>query len=171
MPEDSGIWPHVTSTVDNCLNQDCPFYKDCFVVKARQQALAADIVIVNHHLFFADMALQEEGFGELLPGADVIVFDEAHHLPDIAAHFFSTVLTARQLIELARDSEAEALENAKDMQQISDGSAHLQNRSASDASWVWVRITPFTLVREAKCFVGSQYQQGKASITTTRRSS
>ncbi|MDR3478696.1 MAG: ATP-dependent DNA helicase [Gammaproteobacteria bacterium] len=125
IPEDSSIWPYATSTVDNCLNQDCAFYKDCFVVKARQQALTADIVVVNHHLFFADMALQEEGFGELLPGADVVVFDEAHHLPEIAAHFFSTALTSRQLLELARDSEAEALESAGDMKQIVEESAHL----------------------------------------------
>jgi ATP-dependent DNA helicase DinG len=90
VPEDSTIWPQVTSTADNCLNQECSFYKECFVVKARQQAMAADIVIVNHHLFFADIALQEEGFGELLPGAKAIVFDEAHHLPEIASHFFST---------------------------------------------------------------------------------
>jgi ATP-dependent DNA helicase DinG len=124
--EDSSIWPYVTSTVDNCLGQDCPVYKDCFVVKARQQALAADIVIVNHHLFFADMALQEEGFGELLPGAEVVVFDEAHHLPDIASYFFSTVLSSRQLTELARDSEAEALQSAGDIKQISEESAHLQ---------------------------------------------
>jgi len=124
--EDSGIWPSATSTADNCLNQDCAFYKECFVVKARQQAMSADIVVVNHHLFFADMALQEEGFGELLPGADVIIFDEAHHLPDIASHFFSTAMTSRQLLELARDSEAEGLEHAKDMQQISEESAQLQ---------------------------------------------
>lgn len=123
--EDAGVWPYVTSTVDNCLNQDCTFYKDCFVVKARQQALAADIVVVNHHLFFADMALQEEGFGELLPGADVVVFDEAHHIPEIASYFFSTVLTSRQLIELARDSEAEGLLGAQDMKQIIEESAQL----------------------------------------------
>ncbi len=116
--EDSAIWPQVTSTADNCLSQDCPFFKDCFVMKARQQALTADIVVVNHHLFFADMALQEDGFGELLPGADVIVFDEAHHLPDIAAQFFSTTLSGRQLIELARDTEAEVLLTAKDMRDI-----------------------------------------------------
>jgi ATP-dependent DNA helicase DinG len=126
IPEDSGIWPYVTSTPDNCLNQDCEFYNECHVMKARQQALAADIVIVNHHLFFADMALQEEGFGELLPGAEVIVFDEAHHLPDIASHFFSTVLTARQLNELARDAEAEALQSAKDMADIGGASIQLQ---------------------------------------------
>lgn len=128
IPEDSTIWPYATSTVENCLNQDCDFYKDCFVVKARQQALAADIVVVNHHLFFADMALQEEGFGELLPGADVIIFDEAHQLPEIASYFFSTVLSSRQLLELARDSDAEALESAQDMSQINEESANLQRR-------------------------------------------
>ncbi len=124
--EDSQAWPYVTSTVDNCLNQDCPFYKSCFVVKARQQALNADIVIVNHHLFFADMVLQEEGFGELLPGADVIVFDEAHHLPDVASHFFSTVLTGRQLIELARDTESEVIKTAADMRSIIEQTDLLQ---------------------------------------------
>jgi len=126
VPEDSDIWPQVTSTVDNCLNQDCPFYKDCFVVKARQQAMVADILIVNHHLFFADMALQDSGFGELLPGAEVVIFDEAHHIPDIASQFFSTTLTGRQLLELARDSEAEALKDAKDMKQINEQAEHLQ---------------------------------------------
>lgn len=127
VPEDSSIWPQVTSTGDNCLNQDCPFYKECFVVKARQQAMAADIVIVNHHLFFADIALQEEGFGELLPGAKAIVFDEAHHLPEIASQFFSTTVSGRQLLELARDSEAEAYKEAKDMQVISTAAHQLQN--------------------------------------------
>ena len=126
IPEDSGIWPQVTSTTDNCLNQDCTFYKDCFVVKARQQAMDADILVVNHHLFFADLALQEEGFGELLPGAEVVIFDEAHHLPDIASQFFSTTLTGRQLTELARDSEAEASKEAKDMSAINSESTHLQ---------------------------------------------
>lgn len=126
IPEDSSIWPYVTSTPDNCLGQDCVFYKDCFVVKARQQALSAEIVIVNHHLFFADMALQEDGFGELLPGADAIVFDEAHQLPEIASQFFSTALTSRQLIELARDIEAEILRSAKDSRHIIEDSDALQ---------------------------------------------
>jgi ATP-dependent DNA helicase DinG len=126
IPEDSTIWPYATSTVENCLNQDCEFYKDCHVVKARQQALLADIVVVNHHLFFADMALQEEGFGELLPGASVVIFDEAHQLPEIASYFFSTVLSSRQLLELARDCDAEALVSAQDMQQINEESAKLQ---------------------------------------------
>lgn len=126
IPEDSSIWPLVTSTADNCLNQDCEFYKDCFVVKARQQAMAADILVVNHYLYFADIALQEEGFGELLPGAEVVIFDEAHHLPDIASQFFSTMLTGRQLIELGRDSQAEASKDAKDMKSIDQAADDLQ---------------------------------------------
>lgn len=126
LPEDSGIWPYVTSTVDNCLNQDCEFFHSCHLVKARQQALAADIVIVNHHLFFADMALQAEGFGELLPGAEVVIFDEAHHLPEIASQFFSTTMTSRQINELARDAEAEGLQNATDMAEIGGAAMQLQ---------------------------------------------
>lgn len=126
IPEDSGIWPYVTSTTDNCLNQDCELYHKCHVVNARQEALAADIVVVNHHLFFADMALQEEGFGELLPGADVVIFDEAHHLPDIASQFFSTYITGRQINELARDTDNEGLLNAKDMAEIGGAATQLQ---------------------------------------------
>lgn len=124
--EDSSIWPYVTSTPDNCLGQECLFYKDCFVVKARQQAMSAEIVVVNHHLFFADMALQEEGFGELLPGADAIVFDEAHQLPEIASQFFSTTLTSRQFIELSRDTEAEILQSAKDSRHVIEETDKLQ---------------------------------------------
>src|SRR5579883_1104395 len=126
IPEDSGIWPYVTSTAENCLNQDCEFYKTCHVVNARQEALAADIVVVNHYLFFADMALQEEGFGELLPGTDVVIFDEAHHLPDIASQFFSTAITGRQINELARDVETEAEQHAKDMAEIGGATTQLQ---------------------------------------------
>ncbi|HSW69925.1 MAG TPA: ATP-dependent DNA helicase [Gammaproteobacteria bacterium] len=124
--EDSLIWPYVTSTPDNCLGQECQFYKECFVVKARQQALAAEIVVVNHHLFFADMVLQEEGFGELLPGADAVVFDEAHQLPEMASQFFSTTLTGRQLIELARDTEALILQSAKDSRYVIEETDKLQ---------------------------------------------
>ena len=87
VPRDSEIWGKVTSTVDNCLGADCDDYQECFVVKARRKAQEADVVVVNHHLFFADMALKEEGFGELLPAADVVVLDEAHQLPDIASTF------------------------------------------------------------------------------------
>lgn len=124
IPEDSAIWIYVTSTPDNCLGQDCTFYKECFVVKARQEALTAEVIVINHHLFFADLSLQEDGFGELLPGVDTIVFDEAHHLPDVASLFFSTTLTSRQLTEFARDTEKEIMTFAKDSSDI----VHLTDR-------------------------------------------
>lgn len=108
LPEDSPLVPMVTSTVDNCLGSECPFWEDCFVVQARQRAQAADVVVVNHHLLLADLALKQEGFGEILPGAQVFVIDEAHQLPELAAQFFGEGLSARPLVEMAREALSEA---------------------------------------------------------------
>ncbi len=115
IPEDAGIWPQVTSTSDNCLGKECPFFDDCFVVKARREAQEADLVVVNHHLLFADLAIKHEGFGEILPGAQAFVLDEAHQVPELAGQFFSVALSARQLLELEADSlrEAAAASGAK----------------------------------------------------------
>ncbi len=107
LPEDSPLLPMVTSTAENCLGSECPFWSDCFVVQARARAQAADIVVVNHHLLLADLALKQEGFGEILPGAQAFVVDEAHQLPDLAAQFFGEGLGARPLVELARDAMGE----------------------------------------------------------------
>ncbi len=107
LPDDSPLLPLVTSTIDNCLGSECPFWDDCFVVQARQRAQAADIVVVNHHLLLADLALKQEGFGEILPGAQAFVIDEAHQLPELAANFFGEGFGMRPLQELARDSLAE----------------------------------------------------------------
>jgi ATP-dependent DNA helicase DinG len=101
--EDSPVWPYVTSTVDNCLGLECPNHETCFLVKARKQAMAADVVVINHHLFFADSRLKEEGFGELLPGVEVVIFDEAHQLAEIATHFHSDRMSTRQFTELTQD--------------------------------------------------------------------
>ncbi len=101
--EDSYVWPLVTSTNDNCLGSDCPAYKECFVVKARRKAMDADVVVVNHHLFMADMVVKESGFGELIPTADVMIFDEAHQIPDIASQYFGQQVTSRQLLDMAKD--------------------------------------------------------------------
>ncbi len=106
----SSLRPFVTSSADNCLGQDCPSIGDCFLLKARRAAQQADLVVVNHHLFFADLALKESGFGEVLPDADVFVFDEAHLLPEVATMFFGTSLGSFQLADLARDITAEAVE-------------------------------------------------------------
>jgi len=102
--EDSPVWPLVTSTTDNCLGKDCPVNQECFLVKARKRAMSADIVIINHHLFFADSRLKEDGFGELLPGVEVVVFDEAHQLAEIAANFNGDRVSTRQFSDLLDDS-------------------------------------------------------------------
>jgi len=109
LPEDAPVWGRVTSTTDNCLGQSCPEFQRCHVVKARREALKADVVVVNHHLLLADLALKDEGFGELLPGLDAVVVDEAHQLPEIAARFFGVSVGTRQLRGLAADARAEAL--------------------------------------------------------------
>ncbi|MEW6354150.1 MAG: ATP-dependent DNA helicase [Pseudomonadota bacterium] len=118
IPEDAPIWPHVTSTADNCLGAECPSYSDCHVLKARRAAQQADVLVINHHLLFADMALREEGFGELLPGADALILDEAHQLPDTAANFFGLSLSSRQLLEFARDTVDEHIKEAGDMPEL-----------------------------------------------------
>ena len=108
VPETSAVWSQVTSTRDNCLGQDCPFHRDCFVLKARKAALEADIVVINHHLFFADVILRDEGSGELLPACNTVIFDEAHQLPEVATLFFGESVSSAQLVELARDTRVEA---------------------------------------------------------------
>lgn len=113
VPEGSQVWPFVTSTRDNCLGQNCGFYKDCFVMKARRAALDADVVVVNHHLFFADLALRDEGVAELLPLADAVIFDEAHQLAETATLFFSDTFSSSQVLELGRDLTAVGLAHAR----------------------------------------------------------
>jgi ATP-dependent DNA helicase DinG len=107
LPEQSPVWPQVTSTRENCLGQECPQFSRCHVFEARRNAQAADIVVVNHHLLLADLALKDEGFGDLLPGADAVILDEAHQVPDIAAQFFGQHWSARQVSLLMRDVTAE----------------------------------------------------------------
>ncbi len=108
--EKSGLLPLVTSTADNCLGSECPQFEDCYVARARREAQDADIVVVNHHLLFADMAIKQSGFGEVLPGASAFIVDEAHQAPETATRFFSVTLSARQVNELCRDFLAESAE-------------------------------------------------------------
>jgi len=120
IPEDSYIWPMVTSTADNCLGGDCDKWESCFIVNARKKAQAADVVVINHHLLLADMTLKNEGFAELLPEAEAFIIDEAHQLYDVAARFFGNVVSSRQLISLARDTIAEQVNDASDMTELRD---------------------------------------------------
>lgn len=131
VPEDSELWPLVTSTADNCLGASCPEFDRCHVNAARREALAADVVVVNHHLFFADLALREEGFAQLLPGVEAVVFDEAHQLPEIASVFFGQSLSASQLNGLCRDTVAEELREKSGVAGLPEA-AHRLEKSAAD---------------------------------------
>ncbi len=112
--ENSPVWNMVTSTRENCLGQDCPHNKECFVLAARREALAADLVVVNHHLFFADVMLRVEGTAELLPACNTVIFDEAHQLPETASLFFGNNVSTSQVLDLARDARVEGLAGARD---------------------------------------------------------
>ena len=126
VPEDAAAWGYATSTRDNCLGQQCPNLSDCFLMKARRKALESDIVVVNHHLFFADVVLRDEGMGELLPACNAVILDEAHQLPEIATVFFGETSSTSQCIELARDARAEALAGARDMPALLELGAQLE---------------------------------------------
>ena len=113
VPENASVWNLVTSTRDTCMGAECQYYQDCFVMKARKEAQQADVVVVNHHLFFADVALKDTGVAELLPSANTVIFDEAHQLPDTATLFFGNTVSTSQILELCRDVLAEGLAHAR----------------------------------------------------------
>ncbi|MEW5862244.1 MAG: ATP-dependent DNA helicase [Pseudomonadota bacterium] len=105
--EDSAVWALATSTRENCLGQECTRYRECFLMRARREAQAADVVVINHHLFFADVMLRDEGVAELLPASNTVILDEAHQLADTARQFFGETVSSGQLLELARDARVE----------------------------------------------------------------
>lgn len=116
LDERSALIPLVSSTRENCLGSECPSFADCHVMLARREAMAADLVVVNHHLFFADLALRDSGVAELLPSVDAAVFDEAHQLVEAGIQFLGTVLGTGQVIDLARDLLAAGLLHARGLQ-------------------------------------------------------
>ena len=107
LAEDSNVLQQVTSTTESCLGNTCEFYEKCFVVKARREAMIADVVVVNHHIFFADLSLKEESLGKLLPDVETVIFDEAHQLYDAASSFLSQRFSSRQLLLLVKDVQTE----------------------------------------------------------------
>ena len=126
VPELSGAWARATSSRENCLGSKCAFHEECFVLKARKAANEADIVVVNHHLFFADVALREEGVTDLLPSANTVIFDEAHHLPDLARLFFGRSVSTAQAIDLAREARAAQALHAKDSPAIAEAAGAME---------------------------------------------
>jgi ATP-dependent DNA helicase DinG len=124
--ETSPVWNHATSTRENCLGQECPNHKECFVMLARREAMAADLVVVNHHLFFADVMLRDEGMAELLPACNTVIFDEAHQLPEVATLFFGDSASTAQVLDLARDARSEGLANARDCLDLQSAGKQLE---------------------------------------------
>jgi len=114
VPENAMVWNMVTSTRDNCPGGECAYYADCFVTKARVNAQQADVVVVNHHLFFADVALKDSGVAELLPTANTVIFDEAHQLPDTATLFFGELVSTSHVFDLCRETLVEGLAHARE---------------------------------------------------------
>ncbi len=152
VPEDSMIWPLVTSTTENCLGGECDHWNECHVVRARKQALEADLLVINHHLLLADMTLKQDGFADLLPGAEVFIVDEAHQLHEVASRFFGRSVSSRQLIGLAKDAIAEQVNDAPDMAEIREYAEAVEDRardfrlSLGDAgqrhAWAQIRHKP-----------------------------
>ena len=129
--EGAAVWSQATSTRENCLGSDCSHFDSCFVMQARKQALEADVVVVNHHLFFADLVLRDEGVGELLPACNTVIFDEAHQIPETATLFFGETLSTAQLVTLARDTVIEAAVAARDSRTLPEA-AHAVEKAARD---------------------------------------
>ncbi|MBL8377049.1 MAG: ATP-dependent DNA helicase [Burkholderiales bacterium] len=142
VPESAAVWSHVTSTRENCLGQNCAHYKDCYVMAARRDAFEADLVVVNHHLFFADVMLKDEGMAELLPRCNTVIMDEAHQLPETARLFFGRTTTSGQLMDLARDVLAEAMGAAREA-----------------ADWPSLTRALETAVRDARLALGEGQQR------------
>lgn len=126
LSEDAQIWARVTSTADNCLGGECDFLDGCFLAHARRRAQEADILVINHHLLFADLALKDEGFGDLLPGANAFILDEAHQLPETASSFFGITISGNQLLDIAMDSLGEELKEAGESRTVSKAADHLE---------------------------------------------
>ncbi|WKB55074.1 ATP-dependent DNA helicase [Eleftheria terrae] len=149
----SPVIPLVTSTRDNCLGSDCPSYRDCHVMKARREALAADVVVVNHHLFFADLALRETGIAELLPSADAVIFDEAHQLAEAGVQFLGTTLATGQVLDFSRDMLAAGLQHARGLAPWSELAAACE-RAARD-----LRLAAAGSLREVRGVVKLRWQE------------
>ncbi len=180
LDERSALIPLVTSTRENCLGSQCPKFRACHVNQARREALAADVVVINHHLFFADLAVRESGMAELLPTVRVTIFDEAHQLNETGVQFLGSQLTTGQLLDLARDMLAAGLQLARglvDWQLVASG----VERAARDLRLVagkrvpgarlrWVEAVPEPLDPEqwqrALEQVGEACAQAVAALST-----
>ena len=139
IPETSTIWPFVISTKENCLGQDCEFYKSCFLIKARKKAITSEVVIVNHHLFFADLVLKDAELSEILPKAETVIFDEAHQIPEIASIFFGENVSTNQIVYLIQDMQQILSNHIKDREKLIELSKSIIDITHSLSSFFDIR--------------------------------
>jgi ATP-dependent DNA helicase DinG len=139
IPEASTIWPYVTSTKENCMGQDCEFYKSCFLIKARKKAITSEVVIVNHHLFFADLVLKDAELSEILPKASTVIFDEAHQIPEIASIFFGQNISTNQIIYLIQDVQQILSHHINDKEKLMELSKSIIDTTQSLSSFFYIR--------------------------------
>ena len=152
--EDDLIWRKVCARMEFCQATECHAESECFYPKVKQKAIEAQVLVVNHHLFCADLSLREQGFGELLPDADIYIFDEAHRLPDIAAQFLGFSITRGQLEELVRDiKQAQKLE-APESNKINDSAVQLEEhiKKINEALGKWEKRWTWNQLEEQKAF-------------------
>ncbi len=134
LPDNVSFWRHIDARSDICIGQKCPDYDACFITKARQQALESEIIIVNHHLFFADLALRDKEWGQVLPDYGAVIFDEAHQIEDIAAQYFGASVSNYQLDDLLNDISRLAIADVDSAREITKVSARL----AKHAEYFWM---------------------------------
>ncbi len=171
LPEQSSLWPQITSTRENCLGSECPQFSHCHVFEARRNAQAADIVVVNHHLLLADLALKDEGFGDLLPGAEAVILDEAHQVPDIAAQFFGQTWSVRQVQLLLRDITAEMMAAGVRDPAIVDGRHRRGEPARGTARRLAARAGAPRMGRACRMPFWMRCRNSRPASATSRRSS
>jgi ATP-dependent DNA helicase DinG len=137
LPESLSFWPHIDARAETCLGQKCPEYDACFITRVRQQAQEADVVIVNHHLFFADLALRGGDYGAVLPDYSTIIFDEAHEMEDVAASYFGSNASNYRVLDLIQDAQKLTIKDADQSGEMTKALARLAQRA--DTFWLSFR--------------------------------
>jgi ATP-dependent DNA helicase DinG len=137
LPEDLSFWPQIDARAETCLGQKCPDFDACFITRMRREAIEADIVIVNHHLFFADLALRGGDYGAVLPDYNTVIFDEAHELEDVAASYFGTSVSNYRINDLIQDANKLDLKEPEQQGDLIKALARLSQRS--DTFWLSFR--------------------------------
>ncbi|HMG32554.1 MAG TPA: ATP-dependent DNA helicase [Blastocatellia bacterium] len=159
LPETLGFWPQIDARAETCLGQRCPDFDVCFITRMRREALDADVVIINHHLFFADLALRNGDYGSVLPEYSTVIFDEAHEIEDVAAEYFGTSVSNYRVSDLLQDALKITIEDSGQAGEVTRALARVGQRS--DVFWLTLRSQPaFDADEREVTHGGSAYRRG-----------